>query len=396
MSSSYPKIFLKPKKEVSLLRRHPWIFSGAIASKDDSLQEGDIVELYDHQKQYLATGHYQIGSIAVRVVTFEKTTIDQSFWNQKIQSAYNLRIAIGMAENAETNAYRLVHGEGDEMPGCIIDYYNGTCVTQFHSIGMYLVKDMIIESLKNVLGNQLKGIYDKSSNTLPFKAQVKAQDGCLFGNADATEILEYGNRFWVNWNEGQKTGFFIDQRESRRLVQTFSKGKTVLNMFGYTGGFSVFALRGGAEMVHTVDVSQKAIELAEKNIALNFGNTEKHEIKAQDAFEFLNNIEDKYDLIILDPPAFAKHNESLHNALQAYKRLNAKAIKQIRKGGIIFTYSCSQVVQKEEFRKSVFAAAAQSKRKVSILYQLTQPADHPVSIFHPEGEYLKGLVLMVE
>jgi 23S rRNA (cytosine1962-C5)-methyltransferase len=390
------KIILKPKKEVSLMRRHPWIFSGAIASKSDNLQEGDIVEVYSSEDQFLAAGHYQIGSITIRILTFEKESIDQHFWNKRIASAYGLRKTIGLTDNPDTNVYRLVHGEGDELPGLIIDYYNGTAVTQFHSIGMYLSKEHILEALKTTLGEKLKAVFDKSSQTLPFKAQVKAQDGYIWGVQGNIEVTEHGNTFFVDWNEGQKTGFFIDQRENRELIKQYSKNRRVLNMFGYTGGFSVYALRGDAQLVHTVDASKKAIEMTEKNIEKNFGKSTNHESFAVDAFEFLESIENKYDLIILDPPAFAKHNESLHNALQAYKRINLKAIRQIQPGGILFTFSCSQVVSKDEFRKSVFAAAAQSKRKVSILHQLTQPADHPVSIFHPEGEYLKGLVLLVE
>jgi len=394
--SQLKKIILKPKKEVSLLRRHPWIFSGAIASKSDDILEGDVAEVYGSDKTFLAIGHYQIGSIAVRILTFENEEIDQDFWNKRIASALSLRKTIGIADCNDTNVYRLIHGEGDELPGLIIDYYNGTAVTQFHSIGMYLAKDQIADALKSTLGDKLHAIYDKSSQTLPFKAQVKSQDGYIFGSQGNTEVLEHGNSFYIDWSEGQKTGFFIDQRENRELVKQYSRGREVLNMFGYTGGFSVYAIRGGAKHVHSVDSSKKAIELTNKNIERNFSGTAAHESFAVDAFEFLENIDGKYDLIILDPPAFAKHNESLNNALQAYKRINLRAIRQIRRGGIIFTFSCSQVVSKDDFRRSVFAAAAQSKRKVSILHQLTQPADHPVSIFHPEGEYLKGLVLLVE
>jgi len=394
--SQIKKIVLKPKKEVSLMRRHPWIFSGAIASKSEDLQEGEVVEILSSDNTFLAKGHFQIGSIAIRILTFEDEAIDQEFWNRRIASAYRLRQTLGLTDNHDTNVFRLVHGEGDELPGLIIDFYNGTAVMQFHSIGMFLSKEQIVLALKNTLGDKLQAIYDKSSQTLPFKAQVKAQDGYVWGTQLTNEVQEFGNTFLVDWNEGQKTGFFIDQRENRELIKKYSGGRTVLNMFAYTGGFSVYALRGGATVVHSVDASKKAIEMTEKNIEKNFGKSQLHESYAVDAFEFLEHIDGKYDLIILDPPAFAKHNESLNNALQAYKRINLKAIRQIRKGGILFTFSCSQVVSKDDFRRSVFAAAAQSKRKVSILHQLTQPADHPVSIYHQEGEYLKGLVLHVE
>jgi 23S rRNA (cytosine1962-C5)-methyltransferase len=389
-------IILKPGKEQSLLRRHPWVFSGAIAKLPAKITEGQIVRVIDSKGNFLAIGHYQIGSIAIRIFAFEDILIDYRYWKSKIEAAYNMRTALDLTSNTATNVYRLVHGEGDELPGMIIDFYNGTAVTQFHSIGLYLIKDQIIQALKEVMGEQLKAVYDKSEATMPFKAPVRPVNGYLWGESNNNLVNEYGNQFVIDWNEGQKTGFFIDQRENRRLLGEYSKNKIVLNMFCYTGGFSVYALRGGATLVHSVDSSKKAIELTNQNVTLNFGNQQIHEAYATDAFNYLNDIKDKYDLIVLDPPAFAKHNEALNNALQGYKRMNQKAIEQIRSGGIIFTFSCSQVVTKENFRKSVFAAAANAKRKVAILHQLSQPADHPVSIFHPEGEYLKGLVLYVD
>jgi len=391
------KIILKPGKEVSLKRRHPWIFSGAVARIPTSIHEGDIVEVYDSQGEFLATGHYQIGSIAVRVLSFEKEPVDQDFWIRRISKAYALRRLIGLTEDPSTNVFRLVHGEGDNLPGLIVDYYNGIAVVQFHSIGMYLARAFVVVALREVLKEKLTTIYSKSSQTLPFKGPVTPCDELLWGKeVSSTEVREYGNTFMVDWTIGQKTGFFIDQRENRRLVQQYSGGRKVLNMFGYTGGFSVYALRGQASVVHTVDISEQATGLAVKNVKINFGENVPHEAFVADAFEYLKNPPLQYDMIILDPPAFAKHTGALSNALQAYKRLNHKAIVQLAPGGILFTFSCSQVVSKEDFRKAVFAAAVSSKRKVAILHQLTQPADHPVSLFHPEGEYLKGLVLLVE
>lgn len=389
-------IILKPGKEQSLMRRHPWVFSGAIAKLPVKISEGQLVRVLDNKGNFLALGHYQIGSIAVRVFAFADVEIDYNYWKSKITAAFTMRASLGLINNSATNVFRLVHGEGDELPGLIIDYYNGIAVTQFHSIGLYLIKDDIIEALKEVIGKDLVAIYDKSEATMPFKAPVRPVNGFLYGTSIPDIVSENGNLFKVDFIEGQKTGFFIDQRENRKLLGEYAQGKSVLNMFCYTGGFSVYANRGGASMVHSVDSSKKAIELTNENISLNFGNNHNHEAFATDAFNYMNDIKDKYDLIILDPPAFAKHNEALDNALQGYKRLNQKAIEQIKKGGILFTFSCSQVVTKENFRKSVFAAAANAKRKVSILHQLTQPVDHPVSIYHPEGEYLKGLVLYIE
>ncbi|MGE0089246.1 MAG: class I SAM-dependent rRNA methyltransferase [Bacteroidales bacterium] len=393
---SYPKIILKPGKEQSLKRYHPWIFSGAIKTNTQQLTEGELVEVFSSDNEFLGLGHFQIGSIAIRIITFKKEPIDQNFWNKKIESAYTLRKMLGLAENENNNVYRLLHGEGDGLPGLIIDFYNGTAVTQMHSIGMYLSREKVLEALKSVYGKKLLAVYDKSESTIPFKSDIHPKNGYLYGNLSKNILIEYGNKFLISWEEGQKTGFFIDQRENRKLVSEYAKNRSVLNVFGYTGGFSVYAMRGGANIVHSVDSSQIAINLTNQNIELNFGKTNKHESFTVDAFDYLNSIDQKYDLIILDPPAFAKHTNALKNALQGYKRLNAKAIEKIKPGGIIFTFSCSQVVSKEEFRKSVFAAAANTGRNVRILHQLTQPGDHPVNIYHPEGEYLKGLVIYVE
>ena len=396
MAGIFAKFFLKPGKEQSLKRFHPWVFSGAIEKAEGKPQEGDLVNVYSANGEFLAMGHCQIGSIAMRVLSFEEVIPDFDFWKMKIEKAWNLRKSIGMADNTETNVFRLVHAEGDGMPGLIVDYYNGTAVIQIHNVGMYLVREMLVKALKEVLGERLKAVYDKSEKSLPFKADISSKDGYLLGEGVETEVLENGLRFKVDWLEGQKTGFFIDQRENRLLVQQFAQNRDVLNMFCYTGGFSFYAMKGGARLVHSVDSSAKAIELTNQNVQLNFAGDTRHEAFAADAFEFMRNIKDKYDLIILDPPAFAKHRDAVHQALQAYKRINTRAFEQIRSGGIVFTFSCSQVVSKEKFREAVFSAAAISGRNVRILHQLTQPADHPVNIYHPEGEYLKGLVLYVE
>lgn len=394
--SNYPKIILKPGKEQSVKRLHPWIFSGAINKAPSNLQEGDVVSVFSHDGEFLATGHCQIGSIAIRILSFVDVDIDYDFWFNTIQAAVRYRESIGLFNYKETNCYRLIHGEGDGLPGLIVDFYNGVAVMQLHSVGMFLAKQEIAEALKQVLQDKLVAIYDKSEATLPYKAELDQQDGFLYGDADPCIVEEYGCKFRINWVTGQKTGFFLDQRENRKLLGEYSKGKKVLNMFCYSGGFSISALKAGAELVHSVDSSAKAIDLADENVELNFGQTPKHESYAVDAFRFMKDIKDKYDVIILDPPAFAKHLKVLNNALQGYKKLNARAIQQIKSGGIIFTYSCSQVVSKENFRKSVFAAAANSGRKVRILHQMTQPVDHPVNIYHPESEYLKGLVIQVE
>lgn len=388
-------ITLRHGKEQSAKRLHPWIFSGAIAKMSGTPDEGDLVKVYSADGEFLAIGHYQKSSIAVRILSFNDIAIDQNFWNERIASAYNYRKQLGLVNNSETSCYRLVHGEGDNLSGLVIDYYNGTAVVQCHSVGMFKNLDCIAKSLQQTMDEQLTAIYNKSESTLPFKAGIENKDGLLWGEIKTENALEYGNSFFIDWIQGQKTGFFIDQRENRKLVEHYAKGKSVLNTFCYTGGFSVYALRGGAKKVVSVDCSARAIELTDKTVAMNFPNAE-HTSVVSDTFKYLDNNKDEFDLIILDPPAFAKHGKVLNNALQGYKRLNMKAIEQIKKGGILFTFSCSQAVSKEEFRKSVFAAAANTKRNVRILHQLTQPADHPISIYHPEGEYLKGLVLEVE
>lgn len=388
-------IHLKAKKEESLLRFHPWVFSGAIARIDGKPAEGDLVEVVDRTGNFLAVGHYQIGSIAVRVLSFERETIDAQFYRRKIHEAYLERIGIGLAQQPKNNIYRLVHGEGDNLPGLIVDIYGSTAVMQAHSVGMHHVRNMIAEALVQEIDG-LANVYYKSEGTLPYKAALEPEDGYLIGKNSEDIATENGLKFHIDWLKGQKTGFFIDQRENRALLERYSNGRDVLNMFCYTGGFSCYAMRGNAKSVHSVDSSAKAIELTNANVALNFGDDARHQSFATDAFKFLNDIDGKYDLIILDPPAFAKHKEVLRNALQGYRKLNAKAFEQIKSGGILFTFSCSQVVTKEQFRLAVFSAAAQSKRSVRILHQLTQPADHPINIYHPEGEYLKGLVLYVE
>lgn len=392
----YTKIVLKSGKDQSLKRFHPWVFSGAIKKMYGEVNEGDVVSVYSNQDEFLGLGHYQIGSIAVRVFSFKDVELDADFWKNKLLKAYELRQALGLSNNSQTNVYRLVHAEGDGMPGLIVDFYNGTAVMQMHSIGMYNIRHELAAYLKEIMGDTLQAVYDKSAKTIPFKAEVTAVNGFILGESEPGIVSEYGNLFKVDWEEGQKTGFFIDQRENRHLLQQYAQGRDVLNMFCYTGGFSFFAMRGGAKLVHSVDSSARAIDLTRENIELNFSNDPRHEAIAADAFEYLQDIKDKYDLIVLDPPAFAKHRDALSHALQGYKRINARAFEQIRPGGIVFTFSCSQVVSKEKFREAVFSGAAIAGRNVRILHQLTQPADHPVSIYHPEGEYLKGLVLYVE
>ena len=385
-------IHLKRGKEESLLRFHPWIFSGAIHHADNDIEEGEVVRIVNEKGDFIAVGHYQQGSIAVRVLTFNDVDIDEQFWTSRLQSALQMRIDIGLAESSNTNAYRLVHGEGDLLPGLIIDIYGDTAVMQAHSIGMHQARHAIAASLAEVMKGRISNIYYKSETTLPF---MEPENGFLLGKTDNNIAMENGLKFYVDWLRGQKTGFFVDQRENRALLEKFAKGKRVLNMFCYTGGFSFYAMRGGAELVHSVDSSAKAIELTRRNVELNFPNDPRHEAFCEDAFKYLDGIKD-YNLIILDPPAFAKHRGALHNALKGYTRLNQKAFEKIEKGGILFTFSCSQVVTKDHFRNAVFTAAALAKRKVRILHQLHQPADHPINIFHPEGEYLKGLVLYVE
>ncbi|MDD7633098.1 MAG: class I SAM-dependent rRNA methyltransferase [Parabacteroides sp.] len=393
----YPcKVYLKPKKEESLLRFHPWVFSGAIQSITGKPEEGELVEVFGSNGQFLAVGHYQIGSIAVRVLSFQQQPIDASFWKERIRVAYDIRKTLQLAEVEHNNTFRLVHGEGDNLPGLVIDVYAHTAVMQAHSVGMHLARHEIAQALQQVMGDRLQNIYYKSEATLPYKANLQSEDGYLLGG-DAEHIaLENGLQFYVDWLKGQKTGFFVDQRENRKLLQQYAKDRSVLNMFCYTGGFSFYAMRGGAKVVHSVDSSAKAISLTNRNVELNFPGDTRHAAYAEDAFKFLEQMGHNYDLIILDPPAFAKHKDVLRNALQGYRKLNAIAFEKIQPGGILFTFSCSQVVSKEHFRLAVFSAAAQSGRRVRILHQLTQPADHPINIYHPEGEYLKGLVLYVE
>jgi 23S rRNA (cytosine1962-C5)-methyltransferase len=393
---SFSKIILKSGKDQSLLRFHPWVFSGAIKDTIGFPAEGDVVEVFSNKDEFLGMGHYQIGSITVRLFSFQPAEPDYNFWKNKIYQAFLLRKRLALANSDHTNVYRLVNAEGDGMPGLIIDYYNGTAVMQMHSIGMYRIRTELAQAMKDIFGDALQAVYDKSESTIPFKSQVHPKNEYIFGEARPELVSEYGNLFRVDWVDGQKTGFFIDQRENRKLVEVYAQGKDVLNVFGYTGGFSIYAIRGGAQSVHSVDSSQKAIDLTNENVKLNFPECRNHVASCVDAFDYLDTIDDKFDLIILDPPAFAKHFNVLNNAVQGYKRINAKAIKKIKPGGILFTFSCSQVVDKETFRNTIFSAAASTGRHVRILHQLTQPADHPVNIYHPEGEYLKGLVLYIE
>ena len=413
------QVQLRKGKDESLRRFHPWVFSGAIAHIDEGVSEGEVVRVVTHTGEFIAVGHYQEGSIAVRVLTFSDVPIDGTFWTSRLQSALQMRQAIGIADNPNNNTYRLVHGEGDHLPGLIIDVYGQTAVMQAHSIGMHLCRKEIAQALAAVMESRISHIYYKSETTLPFMTaddmnatphfdtDEVLKNGFLYGGSDDNVAMENGLKFRVDWLKGQKTGFFVDQRENRSLLEHFAKGKRVLNMFCYTGGFSFYAMRGGAELVHSVDSSAKAIELTKQNVALNFPGDPRHEAFCEDAFKFLERIGlpdgqhdttdgQRYNLIILDPPAFAKHRGALHNALKGYTRLNQKAFEKIERGGILFTFSCSQVVTKDHFRNAVFTAAALAKRKVRILHQLHQPADHPINIYHPEGEYLKGLVLYVE
>ena len=394
---SYKKVYLKPGKEESLKRFHPWVFSGAIARVEGEPEEGEVVDVYTSQKEFIACGHFQVGSIAVRVLSFRQETIDHAFWVRRLGVAKDLRRALGLIGNLQNNTYRLVHGEGDNLPGLIIDVYDHTAVMQAHSAGMHVYRMEIADALSEVMGDVIQNIYYKSETTLPFKADLLAtENGFIKGGSPENIAMENGLKFHVDWLKGQKTGFFVDQRENRHLLEHYAKGRNVLNMFCYTGGFSFYAMRGGANLVHSVDSSAKAIDLTNENVELNFPGDARHQAFAEDAFKFLDRMGDQYDLIILDPPAFAKHRDALRNALRGYTKLNAKAFEKIRPGGILFTFSCSQVVNKQDFRNAVFTAAAQSGRSVRILHQLTQPGDHPVNIYHPEGEYLKGLVLYVE
>ena len=392
----YPTIQLRHGKAESLKRFHPWIFSGAIQRMPDNLTEGQIVRVIDHKGDFLAIGHYQIGSIAIRVLSFVERKIDNEFWKERLSEAFNMRCSIGLVEREDNNTLRLVHGEGDQLPGLIIDLYGKTAVMQAHSVGMHLYRKEIAAALIDVCKGIIENVYYKSETTLPFKADLHEKDGFIIGGNEDNIAIEYGLKFHIDWLRGQKTGFFIDQRENRKLLEQYSIGKNVLNMFCYTGGFSVYALRGGATRVTSVDSSAKAIDLTRANAELNFPGDSRHDAYAEDAFKFLERAGDDYELIVLYPPAFAKHKGALRNALKGYTRLNAIAISKIRKGGIIFTFSCSQTVNKDQFRLAVFTAAAQAGRHVRILHQLHQPADHPINIYHPEGEYLKGLVLEVE
>ena len=389
-------IILRKGKEESLKRFHPWIFSGAVHHIEGDPAEGDIVEVLNSEGRFIALGHWQIGSIAVRVLTFNRQKIDVEFWKKRLSSALDVRRSIGVAGTSYNNMYRLVHGEGDNLPGLIIDIYGKNAVMQAHSVGMHVCRMEIAQALKAVMGDDLKAVYYKSETTLPFKASLGQENGFILGDSDDNVAIENGLKFHIDWLKGQKTGFFVDQRENRALVERYAHGRKVLNMFCYTGGFSVYAMRGGAELVHSVDSSAKAVDLVNANIELNFPGDKRHEAFAEDAFRFLDEMDGNYDLVILDPPAFAKHKDALKNALRGYTKLNAKALEKMPSGSILFTFSCSQAVNKDQFRMAVFTAAAMAKRKVRILHQLHQPADHPINIYHPEGEYLKGLVLFVE
>ena len=389
-------IILRKGKEESLRRFHPWIFSGAVHHIEGEPDEGDIVEVLNNEGKFIALGHWQIGSIAVRVLTFRKQPINLDFWKKRLASALDVRKSIGVAGTDNNNMYRLIHGEGDNLPGLIIDIYGKNAVMQAHSVGMHVSRMQIAEALKAVMGDDLKAVYYKSETTLPYKASLGQENGFILGESDDNVAIENGLKFHIDWLKGQKTGFFVDQRENRQLLEKYAHGRKVLNMFCYTGGFSVYAMRGGAEVVHSVDSSAKAVDLVNANIELNFPGDKRHKAFAEDAFRFLDQMDGSYDLVILDPPAFAKHKDALKNALRGYTRLNAKAFEKMPSGSILFTFSCSQAVNKDQFRTAVFTAAAMAKRKVRILHQLHQPADHPINIYHPEGEYLKGLVLWVE
>ena len=389
-------LYLKKGKEESLQRFHPWVFSGAVHHIDGNPEEGDLVRVLSADGRFVAVGHWQIGSIVVRVLSFEDIDITDAFWIERLSVALDVRRAIGVAGREDNNTYRLVHGEGDNMPGLVIDVYGRTAVMQAHSVGMHYCREAIAKALKQVMGNELDNVYYKSETTLPYKAELGQENGFLLGCSQEDVAVENGLKFHIDWLKGQKTGFFVDQRDNRSLLEHYSRGRSVLNMFCYTGGFSVYAMRGGARLVHSVDSSAKAVDLVNANVELNFPGDNRHQAFAEDAFKFLDNMQTPYDLIILDPPAFAKHRDALRQALRGYTRLNARAFEKIQPGGILFTFSCSQAVNKDQFRMAVFTAAAQSGRKVRILHQLHQPADHPVNIYHPEGEYLKGLVLYVE
>jgi 23S rRNA (cytosine1962-C5)-methyltransferase len=390
------KIILKSGKDDAVLRQHPWVFSGAIKKMNGNPQEGDIVDVFNNKDRFLGCGHWQNGSIAVRIFSFEQVEPDYNFWKSRLVDAYKMRAAIGLINNESTNVYRLVFAEGDNLPGLVIDFYNGAAVIQAHSFGMYLLRHDFTKALIEIYGDKLHTVYSKSKESLPKNNEYDVENEFLFGDKESEVVHENGNKFEVNWVNGQKTGFFIDQRFNRELVGKYSKNRKVLNTYCYTGGFSIYAIKEGAEMVHSVDSSAKAIDLTDNNVKLNGFENKNHKSFAIDTMSYLQNMEETYDLIILDPPAFAKHRDVRHKAIQGYKRLNAIAFKNIAPGGILFTFSCSQVVDRRLFESTVLAAAIQSGRKVKILHHLSQPADHPASIFHTEGEYLKGLVLYVE
>ena len=389
-------LYLNKGKEESLRRYHPWVFSGAVHHIEGEPKEGDLVRVLTHDGTFIAVGHWQIGSIAVRVLSFLDEEINHQFWTNKLATAYEMRKAIGVANNPQNSTYRLVHGEGDNLPGLVVDMYGETAVMQAHSVGMHNNRMDIAKALKDVMGEKLQNIYYKSETTLPYKADLGQENGFILGSTPDDVATENGLRFHIDWLKGQKTGFFVDQRDNRSLVEYYAKDRNVLNMFCYTGGFSVYAMRGGARLVHSVDSSQKAVDFVNANVGLNFPNDARHKAYAEDAFKFLDQMKASYDLIILDPPAFAKHRDAVRHAIKGYTRLNARAMEKIKSGGILFTFSCSQAISKEQFRMAVFTAATLAKRQVRILHQLHQPADHPVNIYHPEGEYLKGLVLYVE
>ena len=387
---------LRRGKAESLKRFHPWVFSGAIDRCDGKPQEGDVVRVVSHEGEMLGYGHCQIGSIAVRMLTFSEEPVDDAFWQQRLAEAFRMRKALQLSGREDNNIYRLVHGEGDRLPGLVVDVYGRTAVMQAHSVGMHVSRETIAKALVAASKGLIDNVYYKSETTLPYKADLHGENGFLIGNDEGNVATENGLRFHIDWLHGQKTGFFVDQRENRALLEHYAPGRNVLNMFCYTGGFSVYALRGGANLVHSVDASAKAIELTRANVELNFPGDQRHEAYTADAFKYLEEAGNNHDLIVLDPPAFAKHRDALRNALKGYTRLNAMAFRKIKPGGILFTFSCSQAVSKEQFRLAVFTAATQSGRHVRILHQLHQPADHPINIYHPEGEYLKGLVLYVE
>lgn len=393
---AYNTLYLKRGKDESLKRFHPWVFSGALQQIPSGLEEGSIVRVLDNDGKFIAVGHWQIGSIAVRVLSFDDEEINFDFWKRRLKVADDVRRSIGVAGRADNTTYRMVHGEGDNLPGLVIDRYGSTVVMQAHSVGMHVCREEIAKAIVDVMNGEVENVYYKSETTLPFKADLNQENGFLIGGSKDNVALENGLKFHVDWLKGQKTGFFVDQRDNRSLLEHYANGRSVLNMFCYTGGFSFYAMRGGAKLVHSVDSSAKAIDLTNANVELNFPGDERHKAYAEDAFKYLEAMGDQYDLIILDPPAFAKHKDALRNALRGYTKLNAKAFEKIKPGGILFTFSCSQAVNKDQFRMAVFTAAAQSGRSVRILHQLHQPADHPINIYHPEGEYLKGLVLYVE